>query len=98
MAIPGTNSSFAQTRRISRTRKITMTITISIDDSAAKDILQNIALAKAMTDVSDDEVRTRLGQDIAKDIVNLTKQGQQIRKRNEEQAEIAAAVAKISVT
>lgn len=75
-----------------------MKITIDIDDSALKDVLQNIALSKGMVDVTDEQVRVRLGQDIGKDISAQARNGQLIRKRNAEQAEIDASLGKVSVS
>ena len=75
-----------------------MTITIEIDDSAAKDVFQNIALAKGWTEVSDDQARQLYGQEIARQIATLAKQGILIAKRREEEKEIEASLLKVSVS
>lgn len=75
-----------------------MKITIDIDDTAANDVLQNIALAKGWTDVTDEQARVKLGQDIGKEITQLARTGQNIKKRNEEQATLDASLAKVTVS
>lgn len=74
-----------------------MKIAIDIPDDVAPDILQNAALALGMTEVTEEQVRLRVGQDFAKNLIALARQGQSIKKRNEEQAELDAAVAKVTV-
>ena len=63
-----------------------MKILIEIDDSVASEIVQSVALAKGWSKVDDEQARVLLCQDIERDIVNLARNGQTIRKRNEEQA------------
>ena len=75
-----------------------MQIIIDIDDGVAPEILQNIALAKGWTKVEDEQARVLLCQDIERDIVNHARNGQTIRKRNEEQAVLDNPLKGLSVT
>lgn len=75
-----------------------MTITITFDDSVSKNLLQNIALARGLNDVTDDQVREHLGQMIGKQLGDLAINGDTIRLRLESEAPIREAVAKISVS
>lgn len=75
-----------------------MKIIIDIDESAKGTVMQNVALAKGWSDVTDDQAKELLGQEIAKDVVSLASNGQLIRKRNEERAEIAGSLGKVSVS
>lgn len=74
-----------------------MTITIQIEDDASKDIWQNVALATGMSQVTDAEVQQRVGEDFVKDLRAKTKRGKELAERAAEQAEIEAALGKISV-
>ena len=74
-----------------------MEITIQIDDGVVPEILQNAAVALKMVDVTDEQVKQRVGQDFAKNLISLARQGLLQRKRNEESAELDAAVAKVTV-
>lgn len=74
-----------------------MEITIVIDDGIAPDILQNAALSLNMKEVTDEQVKQRVGQDFAKNLISLARQGILIRKRAEESAELDSAVAKVTV-
>ncbi len=74
-----------------------MTITINIDDTASKDIWQNVALALGMTQVDDQQVQQRVGEDFVKDLRAKTKRGKDIAERAAEQAEVDASLGKISV-
>lgn len=62
-----------------------MQIIIDIDDGCASEILQNIALARGWN-AEDDKVRSLLCSDINQQLVSLARNGQTVRKRNEEQA------------
>lgn len=74
-----------------------MEITIIIDDSIAPDILQNAAISLRMNEVTDEQVKQRVGQDFAKNLIALARQGLLQRKRDEESAELDAAVSKVTV-
>lgn len=75
-----------------------MTITIEISDDASKDIWQNVALTLGMTDVTDQQVQQRVGEDFVKNLRNLTRQGKALAARAAEQAEIDASLGKIGVS
>lgn len=74
-----------------------MTITIEIQDDASKDIWQNVALALGMSQVTDQQVQQRVGEDFVKDLRSKTKRGKELAERAAEQAEVDAALGKISV-
>ncbi len=74
-----------------------MTITIEIQDDASKDIWQNVALSLGMSQVSDQQVQQRVGEDFVKDLRAKTKRGKEIAERAAEQAEVDAALGKIAV-
>lgn len=75
-----------------------MTITITFDDSVSKNLLQNIALARGLSDVTDDEVRVHIGQMIGKNLGDLAVSGEAIRQRNESESTIRQAIEKITVS
>lgn len=75
-----------------------MIISITIDDSAATLVMQDIALARGWTKLTDDEVRVRLADELRDTVLNLALAGDSIKVRNEQQAEIRAQFNKVIAT
>lgn len=74
-----------------------MTITIKIEDSAAsKELLQNVALARGWTG-DDAKIAQLLGAEFQQGLTTAAKAGQNIAKRNAEQAELDASIGQIAV-
>lgn len=69
-----------------------MKITIDIVDDVAPAIIQNVALAMGWTIADDEQGRALLAAHLVSTISQLSKNGTNIRKRNEEQAAINEAV------
>lgn len=69
-----------------------MTITITIDDDAAPGILQNIAAAKGWTDLTNDEIKAKVGADLAEEIAELAVRGDAVRRDAEAKAAAKAVV------
>lgn len=74
-----------------------MTITITIHDSAASVVMQNIARAKGWSQLSDDEVRAKLAEDTAISMRALARTGQLLLQRQKEQDAISDELTKIIV-
>lgn len=79
------------------TSKNTMEITIVIPEGLAPDILQNAALSLGLREVTDEQVKERLGKDFAKNVIQLAKDGVLKRKRSEESSQMEKALDQILV-
>jgi predicted molibdopterin-dependent oxidoreductase YjgC len=75
-----------------------MDITISIDATESKYLVQNIARALNMRNVEDEEARVALGNHLASVISGLAIRGEEMRLDELEKETIKAAILKITVT